>query len=139
MRVIRNRALTPIVLLLLAACGGGGAVKMYEGEEKTSTEVATVRLWSPDISVIAVDGKSTPARGKDSYAYVEPGEHEFTLVHLAATGKVEAKLRTVTRAGRAYVFGAKEVALGRYGYFVEDKGREYDVECLKLNGKGKGC
>lgn len=140
-RSIGNRALAPIFLLMMILLGGcgTGAVKMYEGPEKTPEEVATVRLWSQDLSVIAVDGKPTPAGPRDTHAQVDPGEHEFTLAHLAATGRSEAKLRTLTRAGRTYVFGVREVAMNRYGFFIEDKGRDYDVACLKPEGKGKNC
>ena len=138
MRAIRNRALTPMFLLLLAACSSSG-VKMYEGEEKGLTEVATVRLWSRDLSVIAVDGKPTPAGASATHAYVDPGEHEFTLAHLAASGHTEAKLRTLTRAGRTYLFGVKEVAMNRYSFFIEDKGRDYDPSCLKPDSKNRNC
>src|SRR5207244_8981529 len=81
MRAIKNWSLTPIFLLLVA-CGGGEAVKMYEGDEKGVTEVATVRLWSQDLGVIAVDGKPTPSGGRATHVFVDPGEHEFTLAHV---------------------------------------------------------
>jgi hypothetical protein len=112
---------------------------MYEGDEKASSEVATVRLWSQDLSVTAIDGKPTPSGSRDTHATVLPGEHEFTLAHVAATGKSEPKLRTLTRAGRTYVFGAKEMAVGRYSFFVEDKGREYDPACFKPGAQNKNC
>src|SRR5262245_50279347 len=102
MRAIRNRALTP-VLFLLAACSSD-AVKMYEGDEKTPDTLATVRLWSPNLAVTAVDGKPTPGGTRATHAQVEPGEHEFTLAYLGGGGRTEAKLRTLTRAARTYVF-----------------------------------
>jgi hypothetical protein len=133
-----RRAATVGALLLLAACSSDG-VKMYEGEEKTPDSVATVRLWSPNLGVTAIDGKPTPGGTRATHAYVDPGEHEFTLAYLGSGGRTEAKLRTATRAARTYVFGAKEMSVGRYSFFIEDKGRDYDPACLKPDGKGQNC
>ena len=52
---VKTWALTPI-LLFLAACGTH-PVKMYDGPDRPSTEVSTVRLWSPGVMVLKIDGK----------------------------------------------------------------------------------
>ena len=129
-------------LIALALVLGGCAthsLKMYEGPEKPVSEVATVRLWSPGVIVRSIDGKPAMSTGRESHAYLNPGDHEFKVSHVVAnTPSNPVTLRALTRAGRTYVFGFQLYGKDQVSFFIEDKGRNYDLDCLISRPGAKG-
>ena len=138
-----------VQLIALALVLGGCAthsLKMYEGPEKPVAEVAIVRVWSPGVIVRSIDGKPAMSTGRESHAYLNPGDHEFKVSYVVADASSDpVTLRALTRAGRTYVFGFRVVGKDQVSFFIEDKGRNYDPDCLipkpgaKGGTEGKDC
>ncbi len=119
---------------------------MYEGPDKPLARVATVRVWSPGLIVRGIDGKPAMSSGRETHAYLDPGEHEFEVSHVVADASSDpVTLRVLTRAGRTYVFGYQLLDRDRVSFFFEDKGQNYDPDCLipkpgaKGGAEGKDC
>jgi hypothetical protein len=153
-----------VALMLLAAITGGCStypVKMYDGPEKTVSELSTIRLWSPSVIVRSIDGKPATSTGRESHAYLVPGNHEFSVQYLFAnTISTLVTLRAETKAGHTYTFGFQLYGddvtpqenrvpvlvrgygalteAGKVSFHIQDKGQNYDPDCLILKPLAEG-
>lgn len=152
-----------LILILLAAVTGGCAthsVKMYEGPEKPASELSIVRLWNPNVVVMGIDGKPGTSTGWESHAYLVPGDHEFSVQYLFANrSSTLVTLRAETKAGHTYTFGFQLYGndvppeenrvpvlvrgyglaeAGKVSFHIQDKGQNYDAECLVLKPFARG-
>ena len=137
------------------------ALQRYDGPERPTTEVSTVRLWtptatnifdSPGLMVKAIDGKPVEDYGRASHAYLLPGDHQFEI-HLmkvsghnllcgAACDAIFNKpqiVQAATQAGRAYTFRYVNDEKGTV--VLDDKGAQYDPRCFKAREfkQGSNC
>ena len=104
---------------------------MYEGAEKPTSAISTVRLWNPSVGVIKIDNKPGMSNGRESHAFITPGTHEFTVVYLFAnTYTTPVSLKATTLAGHTYTFGHKLSKNGVVSFFIQDRGTSYDPACL---------
>lgn len=140
--------LTLLVLSLIAGCAQT-SMQLYSGPEKAQEEVAIIRAWSPsigNISVLKIDGKDVQ-NGLVSHVYVLPGKHTLTVRFVnGAVYSSPMDINVETHAGHTYIVqGTPDFRGKTIKYWLEDKGVNYDKNCLiakpfeKSGVSGKGC
>jgi hypothetical protein len=130
----------PLILFAIALTGcSTESIRSYEGPQKSSAEVSTIRTWGPTgggaIFVNKIDGKEVGPRV--SHVHVLPGEHVVNVRFVATSGlrvhntPQSVDLKAITKAGHSYIVVARpDYEAERVGFRIEDKGPNYDPECL---------
>lgn len=107
------------LVILLAACASTGPVRLYEGAERSDTEVATIRV-PEQIQVMSVDGQERTGGllERNQIMTALPGEHVFSLRYVELF-QINSEEHEVVRS--------RQSALR----FTAEAGREYRVEMEK--------
>lgn len=124
-----------IFAILLTGCAVG-PLKLYEGPERSPSNVSVVRAWSPssgNVAVQKIDGNEFQ-NGRISHLYVLPGEHVLTVRYLSRSGthfSFSRDLKMVAKEGHFYVVSATpDFEKMTVQFDIEDKGKLYDLNCL---------
>jgi len=126
-----------VLLVLLAGCAGEPP---RIPPDVSRSLAATVRAWSPDVRVEAIDGVEI---GRVSHVLLAPGEHQITVRWSGDQSVTRVgQVRGVLESRSTYVIEAAPDGAQRTVLFsLVDKGPSYDPQCLErplLGSQPKG-
>lgn len=123
-------------------------VQLYDGAPSPASEIARIRIASPQALVVGVDDRSLEGPGRPylsySEAHVRPGRHTLRLLHVReqrltpsvrALREARGELTFDAEAGHVYTVVVREVGESHVWFDIKDQGTDWDARCGALEGK----